>query len=220
MKPILFNTEMVKAILDGRKTATRRLVKPQPKGAHTIMDCDVENHTFEIMCGNGGEGGIFMDWSETVKAPYWTGDILYVRETWQYAYDLDGNDQIIEETGRYVYAADGYNTGVNPDGTHKDHMPWRPSIHMPKEAARIFLCVTDVRVEQLQDITPDECVEEGVSNGFMNFYEMRDYPTAFGNEIWNGTIKPKDRALYGWDANPWVWVIEFERISKEEAYDN
>lgn len=167
------------------------------------------------------ENEIMFDSSQT--PPCQTGDILYVRETWQYVYDLDGNEQIIEETGRYVYAADGYNLyniWVNSDGTHKDHMPWHPSIHMPKEAARIFLRVTDIRVERLQDITPAECVKEGVSNGFMNFYEMRDYPTAFGNEIWNSTIKPKDRALYGWDANPWIWVIKFERINREETYES
>lgn len=80
--PILFNTDMVRALLDGRKTVTRRLVKPQPTGTHTVLDSDEEARTFDLLCGNGGEGGTFIDWAETVKAPYWPGDILYVRETW------------------------------------------------------------------------------------------------------------------------------------------
>ncbi len=88
-------------------------------------------------------------------------------------------------------------------------MPWRPSIHMPREAARIFLRVTDVRVERLQNITDEQAEKE----------DFKDYTsTALGfAELWDSTIKPKDRALYGWAANQWVWVIEFERISKEEA---
>ena len=87
------------------------------------------------------------------------------RETWQYAYDLDGNEQPIEGTGRYMYAADDlpepFGFCVNPDGTHRDSMPWRPSIHMPREAARIFLRVTNVRVERLQDMSREDAVFEG-----------------------------------------------------------
>ncbi len=82
---------------------------------------------------------------------------------------------------------------------------WRPNENMPHEAARIFLRVTDVRVERVQDIDDDGVVAEGLNIG-----------DPF-DELWNSTIKPADRDLYGWDANPWVWVIEFERISREEA---
>ena len=82
MKQILFNTEMVRVIMEGRKTVTRRVVKPQPKGAHTVLDCDDYEQTFDMLCGNGGEGGVFLDWAETIKAPCWAGDILWVRETW------------------------------------------------------------------------------------------------------------------------------------------
>lgn len=108
-------------------------------------------------------------------APYHPGDILYVRETWQYMYDLDGNDQIIEDTGRYVYAADGFNvdTWINPDGTHRFGIPWRPSIHMPKEAARIWLKVTDVRVERLQDITIAEVIKEGCADIWIDAARIR-----------------------------------------------
>lgn len=228
MKPIRFNTEEVQATLDDRKTVTRRVLKPhntrkakrceylQGEGLwfdDEINEFDKDTHIKDYSissCWIGTE--IYIQ----KYASYRPGDILYVRETWQYAYDLDGNEQPIEETGRYFYAAD-YDSGpfgfwVNPDGTHRENMPWRPSIHMPREAARIFLRVTDVRAERLQDITEEQAEAEGVDN----------YPfTARGAffDLWNSTIKPADRAIYGWDANPWAWVIEFERISREEAED-
>lgn len=189
-KPILFNTENVRALLEGRKTVARRVVKPQPKGAHDVIDYDDEKHTADILCGNNGEGGAFVDWSQKVKAPFWTGDILWVRETWS---------PVNVRPRRYIYKADvdrriGEGVGLS--------LCWHPSIHMPREAARIFLRVTDVRVERLQEIDDGGVVAEGLEIG------------CYFDELWNRTIKPKDRPLYGWEANPWVWVIEFERISK------
>ncbi len=202
MKPILFNTGMVRAILDSHKTVTRRVVKPQPEGAHSILDCDEEKRTFDLLCGNGGVGGVFVDWAETVKAPFWPHDILYVRETWTVW------------NGNYEYKAD-VDDGYGPfcsnctldicAGGCNSILKWHPSIHMPREAARIFLRVTDVRVERVQDIDDDGVVAKGLNIG-----------DPF-DELWDSTIKPADRALYGWDANPWVWVIEFERITREEA---
>ncbi len=202
MKPILFNTGMVRAILDSHKTVTRRVVKPQPEGARSILDCDEEKRTFDLLCGNGGVGGVFVDWAETVKAPFWPHDILYVRETWTVW------------NGNYEYKAD-VDDGYGPfcsnctldicAGGCNSILKWHPSIHMPREAARIFLRVTDVRVERVQDIDDDGVVAKGLNIG-----------DPF-DELWDSTIKPADRALYGWDANPWVWVIEFERITREEA---
>lgn len=202
MKPILFNTGMVRAILDSHKTVTRRVVKPQPEGARSILDCDEEKRTFDLLCGNGGVGGVFVDWAETVKAPFWPHDILYVRETWTVW------------NGNYEYKAD-VDDGYGPfcsnctldicAGGCNSILKWHPSIHMPREAARIFLRVTDVRVERVQDIDDDGVVAEGLNIG-----------DPF-DELWDSTIKPADRALYGWNANPWVWVIEFERITREEA---
>ncbi len=99
-------------------------------------------------------------------------------------------------------------------------MPWRPSIHMPREAARIFLRVTDVRVERLQRIC-ERGRRSAHNEGFINDISLAEgtgkSATEHFSEFWDSTIKPKDRALYGWEANPWVWVIEFERISREEA---
>lgn len=128
-------------------------------------------------------------------APYEPGDILYVRETW--AHPSLTEIGFGADPKMYLYKADG----VQPAAWDK----WHPSIHMPKEAARIFLRVKDVRVERLQHIDDDGVVAEGLKIG-----------DPF-DELWDSTIKPADRALYGWAANPWVWVIEFERISREEA---
>lgn len=225
MKPILFNAEMVRAILNDQKTATRRVIKPQPKHVHTIFGpSDEEDGKFEFLCGCI-EDGLCLDWIEAVKMPYQPGDVLYVRETWQYAFDLNEYDQIIEETGRYFYAADDpvpFNDWIMPDGTHRDAMPWRPSIHMPKAAARLFLQVTDVRVERLQDITPVGLRMEGIQvSPIFDAWDCEMSPEAMRRfefeRIWDNTIKKKDITRFGWNANPWVWVIEFERIDKGEA---
>lgn len=212
MKPMLFNTEMVRAIQDDRKTVTRRVLKPQPEGVHKALGYSKENDgTFEFLCG-GFDGEKFSDWLTAVKMPYQPGDILYVRETWYYEDHLhittEGNPDLPSGrySYRYIYRASEpdypVNIGVGEHG-------WKPSIHMPKEAARIFLRVTDVRVERLQDITEEQALKEGCN----------DYTsTALGFAyIWESTIKRSDLDRYGWNANPWVWVIEFEKISKEEA---
>lgn len=208
MKPILFNIEMVRAIMEGRKTVTRRVVKPQPKGAHTVLDCDDYEQTFDMLCGNGGEGGVFLDWAETIKAPCWAGDILWVRETF------------FEYNGRYYYKADGKHNALD-SLVGGSFFKWRPSIHMPREAARLFLRVTDVRVELLQDIDDDGAKAEGANyqDGKNVGWEEKMRRTAIDRfaEIWDNTIKLADRLRYGWEANPWVWVIEFERISKDKA---
>ena len=125
--------------------------------------------------------------------PYSPGDILYVRETF------------FRDVGRYLYKANYSDTEKFYRDGKEVAIKWRPSIHMPREAARIFLRVTDVRVERLQDIDDDGVAAEGFEIG------------APFDELWDSTIKKADHALYGWEANPWVWVIEFERISREEA---
>lgn len=223
LKPILFNTDMVRAILDGRKTVTRRVVKSLSEWAHYPMGISEEDGKFEFMCG-GGSNGVIADWIEAVNMPYKFGDVLYVRETWQKAGICDDSDNVILETMQYYYAADGdpcFDYWVDPStGEHKERMPWKPAIHMPKKAARIFLRVTNVRVEQLQDITIADCKREGVVlpplRGDEYDYELDpDLDYLFGlQNLWDSTIKPKDIDKYGWNANPWVWVIEFERIER------
>ena len=176
--------------MGGRKTVTRRVVKfkdgQNPKWTGYAPDGDVLYGSNNI---------------PAAKAPYKHGDILYVRETWC---DPTGAAEIMG----YMYKADCpmIFDPEDPDGVvfEKD-FAWRPSIHMPKEAARIFLRVTNVRVERLHDMTATSAMDEG-------FTDWTDFV-----KTWNSTIKYKKIHLYGWDANPWVWVIEFERISEEET---
>lgn len=194
-KPILFNTEMVKAILEGRKTVTRRVVKftegRNPNWTGYIKDgLTLYNGTNEP-CNK--------------KPSYAAGDYLYVRETWS-----------IEKN---VY---WYKAGFVPKTL--ESMKWKPSIHMPKEAARIFLRVKDVRAERLQDITNEQILKEGCKQSTIKSLIkqipddkdtdlwIRSVHVFEFSQLWDSTTKEKDQKLYGWDANPWVWVIEFERI--------
>lgn len=217
IKPILFNTEMVRAILDGRKTCTRRVIKPQweecPACKYIHNEYIYDKMAENVYCARCG-----YPLKPERRSPYQVDDILYVRETWQYLYELDGNEQVIEDTGKYYYAATDtipFNIYVDENGVQHDHAPWKPSIHMPKEAARIWLKVTDVRVERLQAITAESALAEGTDkyihlNG--KFDENAILTSFMG--IWNSTIKNSDIGSYGWNANPWVWVIEFEQCEK------
>ncbi|MCH5340084.1 MAG: hypothetical protein J1E01_01325 [Acetatifactor sp.] len=200
-KQILFNTDMVHAILDDRKTETRR---------------KVEFH-------NDRDGLMLYNRTTCIKTPrYKVGDYLYVRETWTRLFYSDENGYTHYDQPMYYYAADGVPdiTLVDADGFEEDdqRIRWRPSIHMPKEAARIFLRVTDIRVERLQDITEDGATKEGCINniGFVhspdNEYDGIHTAREQFITVWNSTIPKKGLAKYGWDANPWVWVIEFERV--------
>ena len=221
--PIQFNTDMVRAILDGRKTVTRRVAKKIPAETSRIepvQPFDGGNLKFE--CHWGGympdvQG--FKDGMAVVKPPYQPGNILYVRETWgDYRECQEGG------CGYYMYRADyldGATAYLYDEGTVCDLPRWHPSIHMPKDAARIWLKVTDVRVERLWEITEEQAEKEGGINniGFIhspeNEYEnLHTAREDFKENIWNSTIKKSDLYRYGWDANPWAWVIEFERCEK------
>ena len=207
MKQILFNTEMVRALLEGRKTVTRRVVKPQPAGKLFPMEKE------SCWPGYWSEAGS----ARVVKPPYQPGDVLWVRETWC---------EVMGRKEKYLYRA---YAGERDDT--RDYAialnTWRPSIHMPREVARIFLRVNGVRVERLQAITEDDAEAEGAEKMYP-YTDPETGETAFllhqngtfragFSQIWDNTIKSADRATCGWDANPWVWVIEFEKISKEEA---
>lgn len=210
--PILFNIEMVRTILDGRKSCTRRIIKPQPQG---YFEVSVE--PLYIYDTDGKQGKI--------TPPYQPGDILYVRETF-----------IQAAAHIFWYKAD------DKPWMSKDLL-WKPSIHMPKEAARIWLKVTDVRVERLQEITEAQAQAEGIrgysKDGNLYKYAVTDdwwidfhnkhRKSFFGGTwwqdmprtakdafsyLWNSTIKKSDLDCYGWNANPYVWVIEFERCEK------
>lgn len=198
IKPILFNkqigTEMVRAILDGRKDATRRIVKG------FIPDDAVWGYTAFTPKGYISCRGTFADGygEKFFKLPCEPGDILYVRETWKKA------------PNGYYYYEDWQRNDI------ADVTKWKPSIHMPKEAARIWLKVTDVRVERLQEITIDGIRNEGISSMAVHAGDMEIALKEWKN-LWNSTIKKSDLDQHGWDANPWVWVIEFERCEKPEG---
>lgn len=213
MKPCLFKTDMVRAILEDRKTVTRRVVK-EP---WFIEDEDVSR-----MSGYAMHRGY--DYTHGMPYPdsiYHPSDILYVRETW-----CPFDSEHVINGVKYAYKADSTpeSERVRKDFGYK----WHSSVHMPWEAARIFLRVTDVGVERLQDITLDQLRAEGMKL-FVTPSECKNMMNRFGavcdferkkkdfSTLWDSTIKPADRALYGWEANPYVWVIEFERCEKPEG---
>lgn len=209
IKPILFNTEMVRAILDGSKTVTRRVVKPQPND--------------ETFTDRGADYGILYDsdFNAVSNLGFGVGDILWVRETWG-KHDCANEPCIMEEyhdcngcthveSGLcYAYKAS------HEDCVSKDEIKWHPSIHMPKEAARIFLHVTGVRVERLQEI--DKYWKNYRAEGIIGRGEVVPNSSWYKRfiHLWNSTVK--DLGEHGWDANPWVWVIEFERCERPDAF--
>ncbi|WP_083624973.1 hypothetical protein [Roseburia sp. 831b] len=238
IKPILFNTEMVRAILDGRKTCTRRLVKPQPKSrlCYTFAGSDSDTWGYPNRTAHEIWGEEFKlpnditeeELSKRWNPPYHTGDILYVRETWQCwrAHRYEATADIRFRAGgddvRLQFANGNtdsinrldYDTFVHKWFSHNGE--WKPSLFMPKEAARIWLRVTDVRIERLQEITIDGIRNEGLSSMAVHAGDMEIAMEEWKN-LWNSTIKKSDLDSYSWDASPWVWVIEFEKCEKPEG---
>lgn len=240
--PILFNVDMVREILDGRKTVTRRVIMPHNRRrAKEQGYCQKNGLWVDPRIDNGDATGHIKDYSVSScwmryssyiakYAPYQSEDILYVRETWAFAecitcdgiynrgqamncYDLQAveyNDGSSISDGCFIYRADSKNP---------EKITWHPSIHMPKQAARIWLRVADVRVERLHEMNTGDFLAEGVSirpEAYNDPENARQQARAAFIEIWDSTIKKEDRGKYGWEANPWVWVIEFERCEKPE----
>lgn len=274
MKPILFNGEMVRANRDGRKTVTRRIAN-----VNTDIPCvGRKDHSFVWDNFSGGEATGFVCrhcgfgvspphsrypcGTSVFRPRYMPGDILYVRETFtkdggRYYFRADYESDYLDacETLSGGYPAECRNhPGCEGCVRESTRIHWRPSIHMPKEAARIFLRVTDVRLERLQEITVSQAAAEGIDDLMPceDAEELCDYCSledqlkgvhCYGGNVymcegthckeaydawveefigefaslWDSTIKKEDLPLYGWDANPYVWVIEYEKISKEEA---
>ena len=188
-RPILFSTPMVQAILQGRKTQTRRVVKMPDSAYNPYYSLDNK----EFFYYKDGWGG------NKLKCPYGqVGDVLWVRETWAYTMVQD------ETKLGYVYKADEY---------IENEVKWKPSIHMPKEACRLKLRITNIRVERLQDISPKDVVKEGIEgsdghwknylNGGEELYRTDSFRT-----LWQSI-----NGEQSWDDNLWVWVIEFERLN-------
>jgi hypothetical protein len=198
-RPILFSTPMVQAILAGRKTQTRRIIKPQPKDDLTFLGWKLPEYV-QVAFGRG------LKTDSLHKFPYGkVGDVLWVRETWQ----PSANDVFVHFKADYSKPGKG----------------WKPSIHMPKSYARIWLRITNVRVERLHDISEEDTKSEGIEqftrdgvgfkyglNGW-HWHCHEGFPfmcsrRSFAFEVLWKSINSEQ----SWDENPWVWVIEFERI--------
>jgi len=205
IKPILFNTDMVHSLLDGHKSVTRRVVKPQPEGKPYPMP--------QGSCWPGYFGT--MESARVFAPPYRPGDILYVRETW----NGDWCDH-------YIYKADG---GSAKAAGYGEEPKWHPSIHMPKEAARLFLRVTGVTAKHVQDITDEDARKEGCT-GREDFHRVwndcyaKPRPikdecgviTHYESYPWEDIRETRTYRGKPWHVigNPWVWVIEFERCER------
>lgn len=193
MKPIIFSTAEVKKILNGNKVQFRKPVKHQPRQPIPLGFISDSTDIKRIGCYGWGVdelGGVL----SIAKPPYRTGDILYVKESWRYGagrgtstyeYKIYMTEKELEEE------REEYELGI---------LSWKSPVTMPREAARYFLKIKDVRVQKLQKITDSEVIAEGV-NKFIQFVSL-----------WNKTYGKQG---YGWDKEPWVWVFEFERVEKE-----
>lgn len=224
MKPILFNTTMVQAILEGRKTTTRRVakgLKDATKSTHGDFKWDYKQSWMN-------------DLGLEIAAPYHIGDILYVRETW-----MIQSMKNFEKNVKFLYKARPTKLNeVHVSNKRYEEMlkfecknGWQPSLFMPKEAARIFLKVTDVRVEKLDQMIIADCLSEGiraytkdeklykyaVDEDQYTWQNMPHNPHQAFKDLWNSTLKKEQMEQYGFNANPWVWVIEFEKIDKSEV---
>lgn len=197
-KPIIMSAPMVRAILEGRKTQTRRVLKDPPWATPETLEV-VDGEPWAVDPMQGGD--------RPVRWPYTVGDTLWVRETWA---DLNGS---------IIFRADAYYPEGEVVVDHPKGNPprWRPSIHMPRWAARLFLRVTAVRVERLQEISEDGAKAEGVTRDGLperlrdRFDRMKPWPALYRpmfRLLWDSLNEHRG---YGWDVNPWVWVIEFER---------
>ncbi len=215
MKPILFSAEMVRAIQDLRKTQTRRVIKD--KDITNWFDIDVDGKPIAYIDQETGDS-----YPPTHRARYQVGDILWVQETWKVIRLLE-NMQM-----QFEYRADGLTSKTidflldrfTKFKKFANKHGWQSPYFMPREAARIFLRVTNVRVERLREITAEDAKAEGIvwepGTGWTcdKGKGITDAYRSLFKDLWDSLNTKRG---YGWETNPWVWVYEFERISKEEA---
>jgi hypothetical protein len=233
-RPIPFRDWEVRAILKGRKTQTRRVIKPQPAPfVQSTPDRHPTTRTdpyIDAYCGERktpeNPRGMSRDWHWwtadnrlgrlVARCPYGApGDTLWVRETWGAVSPTDEPVPLALGQCEIEYRADlppGCTDGPGEwpaDERNSDAPKWRPSIHMPRWASRITLRITDVRVERLQDVSRQDCVAEGCAGGHGSIpgYPYSATPREHFHHIWTSIHAPG-----AWDANPWVWVISFERV--------
>jgi hypothetical protein len=189
-RPILFSGEMIRAILDGRKSMTRRVVKPQPDNIRSspFVKSGIEDvHGYEVKC------------------PYFVGQQLWVRETHAFERIVESGEDFYNSYSKVIYRA------TEPELPANVETGWKPPIFMPRWASRITLEVTGVRVERVQDITHEDAVAEG----FTQSWDPVEYPhgKAWGRLGFSNTWdKLNEKRGYGWDTSPWVWVISFKVV--------
>lgn len=230
-KPIIFSApQSIPAIMDGRKTMTRRVVK----GAYpywrfeTLDDCA----TITKIRANGDEYGIDVEgtWATfydadgviefpMIKAPYQVGDVLWVKE----AFRVDYLSNIVG-TGRVHYKADDSYHDICFAPEQYDVMRrankhgWRSPRYMPKAAARNFLLVTAVRVDRLQDILCGDMKREGCIPATVTGGQYEQWQREYFKPLWDSLNAKRDGGIYAWDKNPWVWVYTFKKIPKPEGW--
>jgi hypothetical protein len=212
MKPIIMSTEDVRAILDGRKTMTRTpIVFTMPYIVRKYNGMTVDGKHILDWSYTTSFGDHYHGWVE-MKAPYNAGDVLWVRETFAQIRCIEtGNVDTFYAANELDYDTVMTTYQCDDNGFETDrHIPWRNGIHMPQDAARLFLRVKDVRVERVQDISPEDCETEG----YFETAPVEPRPRSWFSDVWNARNAKRG---YGWDSNPWVWVYTFERITKEEA---
>ncbi len=240
-RPIIFNTEMVKAILDGRKTQTRRVIKPQPDYSILKKGVTLEPHKCPILGPvhlGRKEWGLYRKPYQPTAVPCFAydclygkiGDHLWVKETYclgniTEADSIDGHSE-----GCYVSQCPDENNIIPKEYCIRHEITtndviWKPSIFMPRKLSRIDLEITDRRVERVQDIKPEDCEAEGIwgetkaspINGLpyeIYHYQELEYPgpvTAF-HGLWDSINAKRG---YGWEVNSWVWAVTFKVLKKE-----
>lgn len=226
---IIFNGEMVRAILDGRKTQTRRIMAIQPEhselGLRRVIDSKNGRDNGKYFWSQSDARGLKMR-SKVLGCPYGeVGDRIWVRETYQGPlFDYEHMESYLEDSSKFekpefcVYRADGKPAPEFYDADDNLHCCWRPSIHMPRWASRILLEIIDIRVERLNAIRQADAIAEGAPPSHPSIdcvsreYGFPDFSRSWFGQTW--------QHIYGeesWQANPWVWVIEFKRIEGGEA---
>ena len=221
IKPILFNTPMVRAVRSDIKTETRRLINPRYRDDEYSFQIITNAHTGEFV-----RVEMIDEWENCTRflpPQYLPGDILWVRESWAVAADLPGISD-----GGFVYRSDY--TDYELSQLKEKHFCWKPSIHLPKSAARTFIKVTGVWAERLQDITDEQCIREGIQKwskdgklykyapadgeGDYPMWPWQDTPIAPRGafvKLWDSTVPKSKLPQCGFAANPWVWAYRFEQ---------
>lgn len=215
-RPIIFNTQMVQAIINGNKKITRRVIKVrgfewihEDKFVHVEHPKEgVSEIWWDVI--RGGPTCVDQDY-DYMKCPYGKpGDLLYVRETW-----IDNVEKCMDDFG----VVDTHEPSIRFRANSMDEQiinerewNWKPSIYMPKQIARIWLKVKDVRVERAQDITVEDMIAEGLSTKYREFDAECDLRNKWW-QLWDFINGKRDGGIYSWDSNPWVWVVEFEVVS-------